>query len=151
MEISEYRNRSRRPIALPSGLRGFVRPPSVMDLAAYPALLGVTMNGGADASRRAEATRDWVRCALRRCFIPERGAMCEKEPGECLPGELSVYELAPADADAILEAVAALSAPSPRKEGPAEGSFPGGPGAGGVPGDAPPPGEDLRPAPPPSG
>ncbi|MBI3127898.1 MAG: hypothetical protein HYZ11_09865 [Candidatus Tectomicrobia bacterium] len=126
MDLAEYRNRNRRPVTLPSGLRGFVRAPSVLDFADHPALLA-QRNGG--EGRGEDATREWVRLVLRRCFIPEGGVMCEKEPGRCLPGELSVHELAPEDAAAILEAVSALGGgPAGPEASPAGGAFPEGAG-----------------------
>lgn len=128
MEISEYRNRGRRPITLPSGLKGFVRAPSLLDMAAYPRLLAGAPEGGADEEARGALAGDWVRCVLRRCFTPEGGVMTEKEPGRCLPDELSVHELAPADADAIFSAVASLqeeaSAPASGEDAPQGAAFP---------------------------
>ncbi len=150
MDISAYRNRGRRPIELPSGLRGFVRAPSVMDLAAYPRLLPAGQNGAAeDAAGRAAAMGDWVHCVLRRCFLPERGAMTDKEPGACGPAELSVHELTAEDAGAILAAVGELGALAAGGGEAAPAPFPTGPA--GAPRPDPPPGEDLRPAPAPSG
>lgn len=126
MDISEYRNRGRRRIELPSGLAGFVRAPSVMDLAAYPKLLGATMNG--DDPGEGDSTREWIHCLLRRCFIPERGVMTDKEPGECLPGELSVHELDAEDAGAIISAVTAFGADAaaPGGEAGQDAAFPEG-------------------------
>ncbi|MDA1001509.1 MAG: hypothetical protein O2807_13460 [bacterium] len=155
MEISAYRNRGRRPIELPSGLAGFVRAPSVMDLAAYPRLLAQSLEGAA-APPEGEALGEWVHCVLRRCFIPARGAMCDKEPGACGPGELSVHEIEAADAAAILNAVGELSGGN-AGEGPAAGggpivedaAFPA--GAPEPPRDAPPAGAGLRGAAAPSG
>jgi hypothetical protein len=144
MDLTEYRNRNRRPVTLPSGLKGFVRAPSVLDLSAYPGLLASALRGGGEEG---DSAREWVHLVLRRCFIPERGVMCEKEPGQCLPGELSVHEVAPGDAAALLEAVAALG--GPREAAPAGGAFPA--GEAGAAGGAPRPGEDLRPAAPPPG
>ncbi|MEK6711012.1 MAG: hypothetical protein AABZ64_10580 [Nitrospinota bacterium] len=109
MDLTEYRNRHRRPITLPSGLKGFVRPPSVLDLADCPALLSSSMRGGREPGE-GDSAREWMRLVLRRCFIPERGVMCDKEPGQCLPGELSIHEVASEDAAALLEAVSALGA-----------------------------------------
>ena len=127
MDLTEYRNRNSRPITLPSGLRGFVRAPSVLDFADYPGLL--VPRNGREEERGGEAGREWLHLVLRRCFIPERGVMCGKEPGQCLPGELSVHEVAPEDALALLEAVSALGAERGRPEGsPAGGAFPAGEG-----------------------
>lgn len=154
MDLTEYRNRSRRPITLPSGLKGFVRAPSVLDLADYPGLLAQALGGGRGEGA-GEAAREWAHLVLRRCFIPERGVMCAKEPGQCLPGELSVHEVSPGDAAALLEAVSALSggregAPAAGGEAaPAGGAFPA--GAAGAAGGAARPGEGLRPAAPPPG
>ena len=108
MEISEYRNHGRKPITLPSGLKGFVRAPNLLDMAAYPKLFAGASNGAAGEEEQYALTGEWVHCILRRCFVPERGSMTEKEPGRCLPDELSIHELAPADADAIFNAVTAL-------------------------------------------
>ncbi len=96
MDINEYRNMGRRRIELPSGLAGFVRQPSVMDLAAYPKLLGTTMNG--EGGGGSDSAGEWMHCVLRRCFIPEGGEMTDMEPGRCLPGELSVHEITAGDA-----------------------------------------------------
>ena len=127
MDLTEYRNRNRRPITLPSGLRGFVRAPSVLDFADYPGLL--VLRNGRGEERGGETGREWLHLVLRRCFIPERGVMCGKEPGQCMPGELSVHEVAPEDALALLEAVSALGAERGRPEGsPAGGAFPAGEG-----------------------
>lgn len=104
MDINEYRNKGRRRIELPSGLAGHVRQPSVMDMAAYPALMGGGGNGNGEADENAYA-RDMYHCILRRCFIPDGGAMTEKEPGKCLPGELSIHELTADDAGAVVSAV----------------------------------------------
>lgn len=148
MEISAYRNRGRRPIELPSGLAGFVRAPSVMDLAAYPRLLAQSLEGAA-AQPEGAALGEWVHCVLRRCFIPVRGAMCDKEPGACGPGELSVHEIDAADAAAILNAVTGLTGentgerPGAGEGAGAEGAaFPA--GAPEPPRDAPPAGQSLR-------
>lgn len=147
MDLTEYRNRHRRPIVLPSGLRGFVRAPSVLDLAGYPALLAASLRGGA---QERDTASEWVHLVLRRCFIPERGIMCEKEPGQCLPGELSVHEIAPADAAALLEAVSALGGERADPEAaPAGGAFPAGEAE--AAGGAPRAGEGVRPAAPPAG
>ncbi len=108
MEISEYRNQGRRPITLPSGLEGFVRAPNLLDMAAYPGLLAGAANGARSEEEQHALTGEWAHCVLRRCFTPARGAMSDKEPARCLPDELSVYELAPADAEAIFGAVTAL-------------------------------------------
>ena len=155
MEISAYRNRGRRPIQLPSGLAGFVRAPSVMDLAAYPKLLAQSLEG-AGAQPEGAALGEWVHCVLRRCFIPERGAMCDKEPGACGPGELSVHEIDAGDAAAILNAVTELTGEN-TGEGLAAGggsivedaAFPA--RAEEPPRDAPPAGADLRRAAAPAG
>ncbi len=166
MDITAYRNRGRTPIVLPSGLEGFVRAPTVMDIAAYPALLRAPVNGdGGEGGDRETPLEDWVHCILRRCFIPARGVMCDKEPGLCGPGELSIHELDSEDATAIMNAVQELSTQSagaPGTEGEGSGargngrapesnpsSFPA--GAAGPPGDDPLSGEDLRPPSPPSG
>ena len=128
MEISEYRNHGRRPITLPSGLKGFVRAPNLLDMAAYPKLFAGASNGEAGEEERYALTGEWVHCILRRCFVPERGSMTEKEPGQCLPDELSIYELAPADADAIFTAVTSLqeeaSVPHPGEGAPGGDTFP---------------------------
>ena len=128
MEISEYRNRGRRPITLPSGLRGFVRAPNLLDVAAYPKLLAGASEGAAGEEARRVLTEEWIHCILRRCFAPERGSMTEKEPARCRPDELSVYELDPGDADAIFSAVTALqeeaSPPASGEDAPAGDPFP---------------------------
>ena len=129
MEISEYRNRGRRPLTLPSGLRGFVRAPNLLDLAAHPKLIaGAAEDAAAGEEAQYALTGEWIRCILRRCFIPERGSMTEKEPARCLPDELSIYELAPGDADAIFSAVTALqgeaAAPPTGEDAPEGGAFP---------------------------
>ncbi len=128
MEISEYRNRGRKPITLPSGLRGFVRTPSILDMAAYPKLLAGAPDGAADQEERHALAGEWVRCVLRRCFVPEGGVMTEKEPGRCLPDELSVHELDPGDADAIFSAVTSLqeeaSSPASGEDAPRGAAFP---------------------------
>ena len=127
MEISEYRNQGRRPITLPSGLKGFVRAPNLLDMAAYPKLFAGAAGGAAGEEERYALTGDWVHCILRRCFIPERGSMTDKEPGRCLPDELSIYELAPADADAVFTAVTAMqneeAAPVPGEGAPGGDAF----------------------------
>ena len=127
MEISEYRNHGRKPITLPSGLKGFVRAPNLLDMAAYPKLLA-GVSGAAGEEEQYALTGEWVHCILRRCFVPERGSMTEKEPGRCLPDELSIHELAPADADAIFTAVTALqneaAALAPEEDAPKGGTFP---------------------------
>ena len=102
MDINEYRNKGRMRIELPSGLAGNFRLPSIMDLAAYPQLMGHNGNGG---PQEGGEVRDMYHCILRRCFIPDGGTMTDKEPGKCLPGELSIHELAPEDTAAIIEAV----------------------------------------------
>ena len=128
MEISEYRNHGRKPITLPSGLKGFVRAPNLLDMAAYPKLFAGASNGAASEEERYALTGEWVHCILRRCFVPERGSMTEKEPGRCLPDELSIHELAPADADAIFTAVTALqnetAALAPEEGAPGGDTFP---------------------------
>ncbi len=128
MEISEYRNQGRRPVTLPSGLRGFVRAPNLLDVAAYPKLLAGASEGASGEEARRALTGEWIHCVLRRCFAPERGSMTEKEPARCLPDELSVYELDPGDADAIFSAVAALqeeaSPPASGEDAPAGDPFP---------------------------
>ncbi len=128
MEISEYRNHGRKPITLPSGLKGFVRAPNLLDMAAYPKLFAGAANGAAGEEERYALTGEWVHCILRRCFVPERGSMTEKEPGRCLPDELSIHELAPADADAIFTAVTALqneaAIPAPGEDAPGGDAFP---------------------------
>ena len=128
MEISEYRNHGRKPITLPSGLKGFVRAPNLLDMAAYPKLFAGASNGAASGEERYALTGEWVHCILRRCFVPERGSMTEKEPGRCMPDELSIHELAPADADAIFTAVTALqnetAAPAPEEGAPGGDTFP---------------------------
>ncbi|MBI3024092.1 MAG: hypothetical protein HYY66_00160 [Candidatus Tectomicrobia bacterium] len=127
MDLTEYRNKNRRPVTLPSGLRGFVRAPSVLDFADYPGLLAPALQNGRGEERGGEAKREWMHLVLRRCFIPERGVMCGKEPGQCLPGELSVHEVAPEDALALLEAVSALGGERRKPEGsPAGAAFPAG-------------------------
>jgi len=114
MDLTEYRNRNRRPITLPSGLRGFVRAPSVLDFADYPGLL--VLRNGRGEERGGEAGREWLHLVLRRCFIPERGV-------------LSVHEVAPEDALALLDAVSALGGERERPEGPSGGgAFPAGEG-----------------------
>lgn len=118
MDINEYRNKGRQRIELPSGLAGYIRQPSIMDLAAYPNLMG--QNGNGEAKEGGEA-HDMYHCILRRCFIPDWGAMTDKEPGKCLPGELSIHELSPEDAGAIITEVTALSG-----EGQAAGGEAGG-------------------------
>lgn len=127
MEISEYRNHGRKPITLPSGLKGFVRAPNLLDMAAYPKLFA-GVSGTAGEEEQYALTGEWVHCILRRCFVPERGSMTEKEPGRCLPDELSIHELAPADADAIFTAVTALqneaAVPAPGEGAPAGDKFP---------------------------
>ena len=128
MEISEYRNHGRKPIILPSGLKGFVRAPNLLDMAAYPKLFAGAANGASSEEEQYALTGEWVHCILRRCFVPERGSMTEKEPGRCLPDELSIHELAPADADAIFTAVTALqneaAVPVPGEGVPEGGTFP---------------------------
>lgn len=128
MEISEYRNHGRKPITLPSGLKGFVRAPNLLDMAAYPKLFAGAANGAAGEEEQYALTGEWVHCILRRCFVPERGSMTEKEPGRCLPDELSIHELAPADADAIFTAVTAMqneaAAPVPGEGAPGGDAFP---------------------------
>ena len=128
MEISEYRNHGRKPITLPSGLKGFVRAPNLLDMAAYPTLFAGAAHGAAGEEEQYALTGEWVHCILRRCFVPERGSMTEKEPGRCMPDELSIHELAPADADAIFTAVTALQneavAPAPEEGAPEGGTFP---------------------------
>ncbi len=128
MELSEYRNHGRKPITLPSGLKGFVRAPNLLDMAAYPKLLAGASNGAAGEEEQYALTGEWVHCILRRCFVPERGSMTEKEPGRCMPDELSIHELAPADADAIFTAVTALqnetAAPVPEEGAPGGDTFP---------------------------
>ncbi len=122
MDISEYRNRNRKRIELPSGLAGFVRLPSVMDMAAYPGLVGGAENGTGDKGE-GEFNPDFLHCVLRRCFIPERGKMTDKEPGDCLPGELSIYEIDKEDTGAIVAAVGEMGA---------ENAPPGGEAGGGA-------------------
>ena len=128
MEISEYRNHGRKPITLPSGLKGFVRAPNLLDMAAYPKLFAGVSNGASGEEEQYALTGEWVHCILRRCFVPERGAMTEKEPGRCLPDELSIHELAPVDADAIFTAVTALqseaSVPALEEGAPGGDTFP---------------------------
>jgi len=126
VEISEYRNHGRKPITLPSGLKGFVRAPNLLDMAAYPKLFA-GVSGAAGEEEQYALTGEWVHCILRRCFVPERGSMTEKEPGRCLPDELSIHELAAADADAIFTAVTALqieaAAPAPGEGAPEGDAF----------------------------
>ena len=127
MEISEYRNHGRKPITLPSGLKGFVRAPNLLDMAAYPKLFA-GVSGAPSEEEQYALTGEWVHCILRRCFVPERGSMTDKEPGRCMPDELSIHELAPADADAIFTAVTALqneaAAPAPEEGAPGGDAFP---------------------------
>lgn len=122
MDISEYRNRNRKRIELPSGLAGFVRMASIIDLAAYPGMLGGTMNGTGDKGE-GDFNPDFIHCVLRRCFIPERGKMTDKEPGDCLPGELSIFEIDKEDTIAIVAAFSELAA---------ENASPGGEAGGGA-------------------
>lgn len=126
MDINEYRNKGRQRIELPSGLAGYIRQPSIMDLATYPNLMGQNGNGEA---KEEEHAHDICHCILRRCFIPDGGTMTDKEPGKCLPGELSIHELAPGDAGAIVTAVNAMGSEevSPGREAAGEARFPAGP------------------------
>ncbi len=83
MDINEYRNMGRKRVELPSGLAGFVRAPSIIDLATYPKLIPANMNGakpGGGAPEN-EVNREMYHCILRRCFIPDGGAMTDKELG----------------------------------------------------------------------
>ncbi|MDP6366901.1 MAG: hypothetical protein QF787_12255 [Nitrospinota bacterium] len=113
MDINEYRNMGRKRVELPSGLAGFVRAPSIIDLATYPKLIPANMNGAkpGGGAPEDEVNREMYHCILRRCFIPDGGAMTDKELGGCLPGELSVHEITPEDAGAIAAALGELSRP----------------------------------------
>jgi hypothetical protein len=99
-------------------------------------LIPANMNGGKPEGGAPEdegKQREIYHCILSRCFIPDGGAMTDKEPGECLPGELSIHEITPEDAGAI---VAALGELNKEKQAPAEeagpdAAFPAGQGPAG--------------------
>jgi hypothetical protein len=131
MDINEYRNMGRKRVELPSGLAGFVRAPSVMDLATYPKLIPANMNGGKPGGGAPDdegMNREMYHCILRRCFIPDGGAMTDKEPRGCLPGELSVHEITHEDAGAIVAALAELNKENqaPAEEAGPDAAFPAG-------------------------
>lgn len=159
MNISEYRNRNRKPITLPSGLKGWVRAPTIMDYSRYTGLLrGLVKPGSLDGAAFRLAMEQKAEMALRWCFTPEGGAMTEKEPARCLPGEMSIQDLDPPDAIAIYNAVYADEGPSPSagasapeggKEAPGGAAFPD--GAEAPHADAGPAGEAVRGAAPPPG
>ena len=129
MEISEYRNHGRRthhPALGAQGLRARDRISWTWRRTRSSSRAPLT----ALRARRSDTalTGEWAHCILRRCFVPERGSMTDKEPGRCMPDELSIHELAPADADAIFTAVTALqndaAAPAPEEGAPEGDAFP---------------------------
>lgn len=150
MNISEYRNRNRRPITLPSGLKGWVRPPTILDYSRHTALLrGLVKPEGLDGAAVRLAMEQKVVMALRWCFTPEGGAMTDKEPARCLPDEMSIQDLDPGDAAAIYNAVYGEETPAPAGEAPKGEAFPG--SAEKPDGGAGPAGEEVRGAAPPAG
>ncbi len=111
MNSNECRNANRRPVELPSGLKGYVRRPNVSDYQNYPVIFDAAMNGGEEYLRAKGpeyGTRfesEFGACALRRCFVPDGMVMTEKEPNDCGKRELSVHDLTPEDAAAIVNVV----------------------------------------------
>ena len=151
MNISEYRNRNRKPITLPSGLEGWVRPPSIADMTRYQGLLRAFMGGASPGALEGDLLRDFIHCSLRYCFMPKEGVMSDKEPGQCLPNELSIHELSEEDASAIFTAVREMGGlrgrPAAQEGGPKAAGFPAGAErADGAAGDSG--GEVRSPAPP---